>query len=88
MINAMPAAPLLQIEPAVLRKPDAARFMGVSETTFAAQVARKKYPASRLLADGSVGWLVSELRACAHALPVSDLMPVRRKAVPADQRAG
>ena len=54
--------------------------MGVSETIFAAQVASKKYPAGRQLSQGSVGWLVSELRACAHALPVSDFLPVRRKA--------
>lgn len=79
---------IMQIEPAILRKPQAALFMGVGETLFAAQVARKKYPASRALGDGTAGWLVAELRACANALPLSDFKPAPgRKASQVDQPA-
>lgn len=66
---------IVQTPPLVLRREDAATMMGVSVSLFEAEVRRGNYPQPRKLSKGASGWLYTELLACAHALPVSDLAP-------------
>jgi predicted DNA-binding transcriptional regulator AlpA len=73
MSKAPPA--IIQAPPIALRREAAAAAMGVSVSLFEAEVRRGRYPQPRKLSDGATGWLYSELVACAHALPVSDLQP-------------
>lgn len=69
-------APLVvQTQPAILRKPDAAAYMGISPTAFAVGVRAGWLPQPRRIGQGASGWLRTELDACAQALPVSDLKP-------------
>lgn len=66
---------IVQTPPAILRREAAAAYMGISVSLFEALVRRGKFPAARLISDSTTGWLRTELEACAHALPVSDLAP-------------
>lgn len=66
---------IVQIMPAILRRDNAAAYMGISVSMFEAEVRKKRFPAARKIGDGASGWLRSELDACALALPVSDLAP-------------
>ena len=66
---------IVQTRPAILRRDTAAAFMGMSVSLFEAEVSAGRLPKPRKLSAGATGWLLSELEACAHALPVSDLQP-------------
>ena len=69
------APPVVQTQPAILRKPDAATYMGIKPTAFAAGVREGWLPQPRKIGKGAAGWLRVELDACAQALPISDLKP-------------
>lgn len=80
---------VVRAEPIAVRREAAAAMMGISVSLFEAQVRKGKYPKARQLSDGCSGWLVSELQACAHALPISELPPgPGRRAPQAEQPAG
>lgn len=68
------SAPLIRIEPITVGRDDAAQLLGIGCSTFEAHVARGLLPKPRQLGGRSV-WLVSELRATAEGLPVSELLP-------------
>nr|WP_076503545.1 AlpA family phage regulatory protein [Pseudacidovorax sp. RU35E] len=61
--------------PAALRRPQAAAYCGLSESTFGRAVRRGEAPQPRRLADKRTGWLRAELDAWLVALPISDLPP-------------
>lgn len=74
---------VIQAPPIALRREDAADALGMSVSSFEAEVARGRFPKPRKLANRSVGWLYAELVAAANALPVSDCAPVpQRRAAP------
>lgn len=66
---------VLSIRPMYLRKPGAAAFLAISESTFDVLVARGSISKPRKLSPGSSGWLVEELEAYGRDLPISDLLP-------------
>jgi len=80
---------VVQTPPVLLRRVAAAAYMGISTALFDRLVAQGKMPKQRLISKGTTGWLRTELDACAHALPVSDLPPGpgRRKEPQAEQPA-
>lgn len=68
------AEALVRIEPITVRGETAAALLGIGLSTLQAHVARGKLPKPRQLGGAAV-WVVSELRAAAEALPVSELLP-------------
>ena len=70
----MTATPIIRIEPITVGRDDAAVLLGIGCSTFEAHVARGTLPKPRQLGGRAV-WLVSELRAAAEALPISEQLP-------------
>ena len=64
----------LRIEPISVGRDHAAAMLGIGLSTFEAHVSRGALPRPRQLGGRAV-WLVEELRAAAHALPASELLP-------------
>jgi prophage regulatory protein len=56
-----------------VRKNQLADITGLSAQTCRWLEREGKFPRRRRLADGSIGWLVSEIEEWARALPISDL---------------
>jgi predicted DNA-binding transcriptional regulator AlpA len=65
---------LVRIEPIAVERSTAAAMLSLGVSTFEAHVARGTLPRPRQM-GGRVAWLVDELRAAAHALPVIELPP-------------
>jgi prophage regulatory protein len=61
------------MKPIIARKEDIKPLMGLSTSTAARLERNGRFPKRRQLADGSVGWLVSDLEAWASKLPISQL---------------
>jgi prophage regulatory protein len=57
------------MKPIVVRKPQLQDVAGVSCATAGRLEREGRFPKRRQLADGSVGWLVTEIEAWAAALP-------------------
>ena len=65
---------LIRVEPIAVERGTAAAMLSLAVSTFEGHVARGVLPRPRQI-GGRVAWLVDELRAAAHALPVSELPP-------------
>lgn len=63
------------VYPAAMRRPQAAAYCGLSESTFTRAVQRGQIPKPRQLFERRTGWLRTELDAWLAARPVSDLPP-------------
>lgn len=66
---------IVQIAPIFLQRPDAARFLAISESLLDNLVARGEAPKPRKLSKGRTAWLVSELEQWGRTRPESDLAP-------------
>ena len=66
---------IVRLEPAILRREEAAAYMGIGTALLERLAAKGKLPKPRQISDGCAGWLRTELDAAAHALPVSTLAP-------------
>ena len=68
---------IVQIRPLYLRKPDVARYFGISVALWDQLMARGNFgaPRPRRLGKRTSVWLVDELDAWGRSLPVSDLLP-------------
>jgi len=69
-----PPPTIVQAQPISVGRDDAAMMLGIAVSTFEAHSARGTLPRPRMLGGRAV-WLVDELRAAVHALPVSALQP-------------
>ncbi|XXQ53545.1 helix-turn-helix transcriptional regulator [Xenophilus aerolatus] len=67
--------PIVQIQPIFLQRPDAARFLAISESLLDDLVARGLAPRPRKLSKGRTAWLVEDLEQWGRERPVSDLLP-------------
>jgi predicted DNA-binding transcriptional regulator AlpA len=56
----------------VARKTDLPTLVGLSYATAARLERAGKFPKRRQIADGSVGWLMSDLEAWAQSLPIAN----------------
>lgn len=63
------------IEPAALGRVEAARYVGLSLTSFEKAIREGRAPAPRAIGPRRVVWLVRELTAWLEALPTSELLP-------------
>lgn len=70
-----PTAPIVHIRPLFLQRPDAARFLAISESLLDELVARGQAPKPRKLSKGRTAWLVEDLETWGRTLPESDLLP-------------
>lgn len=68
-------APIVQIQPIFLQRPDAARFLAMSESLLDSLVARGEIPRPRKLSKGRTAWLVQDLETWGRERPHSDLLP-------------
>jgi len=73
-LMAMTAA-IIQLRPYFLRKPQAAAYLGLSETTFDRLVAEGKIAKPYKISDGCSAWRLTDLDAYAVSCQVSDLLP-------------
>lgn len=67
-------AAMIRMEPITVDRAAASALLSIAVSTFEAHVARGRLPRPRQL-GGRALWLVDELRAAAHDLPVSELLP-------------
>jgi predicted DNA-binding transcriptional regulator AlpA len=67
--------PVVQIRPLFLQRPDAARYLAISESLLDALVARGDAPKPRKLSKGRTAWLVEDLDDWGRRRPESDLLP-------------
>lgn len=75
MPKAKPASVgFVRIEPIAVDRNAAAALLGIGVSTLEDYSARGILPRQRML-GGNARWLVEELRAAAHALPVSAMLP-------------
>lgn len=75
MQDKQPRASIVRLEPAILRREEAAAYMGIGTALLERLVAAEKLPKPRQISAGCAGWLRVELDAAAHALPVSTFAP-------------
>lgn len=69
------ATPIVQMRPIFLQRPDAARFLAISESLLDNLVARGEAPKPRKISKGRTAWLVDDLDAWARGRPISDNLP-------------
>lgn len=67
--------PIVQIQPIFLQRPDAARYLAISESLLDSLVARGDAPKPRKLSKGRTAWLVADLEVWGRARPHSDILP-------------
>ena len=65
---------MMTVQPIAVDRDTAAAMLSLARSTFEQHVSRGLLPRQRQLGGRAV-WLVDELRAAAHALPVSELLP-------------
>lgn len=75
-------APLIQTPPIFVDRATAAAAFALSVSTFEREVSIGRLPKPRKLSGARVGWLWSELLACAAKLPESDLLPPENTGAP------
>lgn len=66
---------VIAIPPMFLAKPDAAKYLSLSVSTFESLVAADDLPKPRQLSKGRVAWLREELESWGRERPVSNLLP-------------
>ena len=69
------AHPVVHIRPLFLQRPDAARYLAISESLLDALVARGEAPKPKKLSKGRTAWLVDDLDGWGRNRPESDLLP-------------
>lgn len=72
--------------PILVDRKTAAAALALSISTFEREVALGRLPKPRKLSSARVGWLWSELLACASGLPISDLPPPENTGAPKSKR--
>ena len=77
--------PTIHFPPILMNRQVTAKAVGMSPSTLASLVSRRRFPAPRKGSDNRVGWLYSEVKAWAEGLPVSDILPPRRFNTDPDQ---